>query len=187
MVHFRGTLDRESLLQALRLQGRGLIGMAVMFIVFGGIALLSANFSNPASWGGPLFLVVLGVLWLAMPRLSARRQLKTNALFGAPLVGSADEERFIIETEFGHSTIPWAKFHRAVVGPKIALLFTSAAQFYAIADRFFEEPAQWDEFKRLVTQQVPRQARPKGAFRALLLWVAIIVGVFLIWSLFQTR
>ena len=187
MVHFRGTLDRHSVLEALRLQNRGLAGLGMLFVVCGGIVLLRADISNPATWGGPLFIFLLGAFWLAMPWISARKQLQTNAMLAAPTVGSADDEHFVVETEFGRSTIPWAKFHRVLVGSKVALLFISASQFHLIAERYFEEPAQWDEFKRLVTQKIPRHARPKGAIFTLLLWVGIIVAVFLIWSLFRVN
>lgn len=150
MITFRGTIDRKLFARALRRQQRVLRSIAVLWVVVSLIGFGSAKMGDPATWGWPLFLLLFGVLILASPWLTARRALASGKMIGAPLSGSADESRIVIESEYGRSELPWSAFHRVKVMPDMVLLFASAQQFYVIARTFFASEDEWQRFRELV-------------------------------------
>lgn len=96
--------------------------------------------------------------------------------------GSADESHFVIKSAYGTSDIPWEKFHRAFIAPDMVLLYVSSQQFFSIPRGFFATDAAWNELSALVGRRVPLRRRGPMVLRTVLLWLAIIVCVFLLWS-----
>jgi hypothetical protein len=150
MITFRGRIDRKLYAQALRRQQRGLQSIAVLWIFASLFGLASASLDDAPMWGLPLFLLLCGVLILAAPWLAARKALASGKILGAPLSGSADESRIVLESEYGRSELPWSAFHRAKVMPDLVLLFTSAQQFHIVARTFFASDEEWQRFRELV-------------------------------------
>jgi hypothetical protein len=159
MVSFSGKIDRPALQRALRIHSKRLITIGVLIGIAGALGLLFANMQEPASWGAPLFLCLFGVFVVLSPWLGARQQMKNASMLTAPITGTADEERVTLESEFGHSAIPWDKLHRAVVRPDMVLLYPSANQFFVVPERYFASRAEWEQFTQLVSKRVGKLTR----------------------------
>jgi YcxB-like protein len=159
MVTFSGKIDRPALQRALRIQSKGLIRIGVIIGIAGALGLFFTNMHEPESWGAPLFLLLFGVFMLFSPWLGARQQMKTSSMLTAPITGTADEERVTFESEFGHSAMPWARLHRAVVRPDMVLLYAAANQFFIVAESYFVSRAEWEEFTQLVSKHVAKLTR----------------------------
>lgn len=183
MITFGGTIDRKMFARALRRQMRGLQFIAVIWVLVGSWGLTSAVVDRPVTWGWPLFLLLLGALFLFLPSWSARTSLKTGQLISAPFTGSADESRFALESPYGRSEVTWPAFNRSAVYDDSVLLFTSAQQFFLVSREFFETEEQWNAFRALVARSVPVRSRRTSPMKAALIWIAIIVLVFLLRAL----
>ena len=183
MIEFSGTISRDLLVKAQRLQMARLVPIAVMIALAATYGLLSAKLSDPGSWGIPLFFLLLALFVIVSPYLSARTQQKTDAALRSPISGSADENHFVFISEIARVDMPWEKMHRATVRNDFALLYPSAGAAFIIAREFFDSDDSWAAFRTLVAAKVhqPRAGRP--VLRTFVLWLAIIIAIFLLWSL----
>lgn len=185
MVEFTGVIDRRMLVRANRLQMAKVTPFAIMIMFAALYALLtSANVADTTSWSVPLFFLLFASFLLASPYLSARKALKTNKAFDSLISGTADENQFVFNSALGHADIPWEKMYRAVVQRELVLLYPSAQQSFVVARRFFPSDQAWETFCQLVRDHVRQQPQSRPV-RTFLVWIAIIVMVFIVWSVLR--
>jgi hypothetical protein len=156
MIPFEGRITRAMYARALRRQMRKLHVIAVLWIAVAAMSLMTAPPSDsPARWGIPLLFALAGIFLLLSPELTARRAFRTGKLLAAPFRGFADEERIVIETQFGRNEIPWSVYFRATSTPDMIFLFTSAQQSQLLHRAFFASGAEWEQFADIVRRHVP--------------------------------
>jgi hypothetical protein len=185
VIAFQGTIDRQLLIKAQRVQIARFVPIAVIIAGSALYALASAKFEDPATWGVPLFLLLFAIVTLLSPNLSARAALKTNAALQSPISGWADEQHFVLHSAFAQVDIPWDKMHRVTIRPDMVLLYPSAGQSFILASQFFTTDASWEEFRQLVAAKCKRTHQDRPILKIIMLWVGIIVAVFIIWWLIQ--
>ena len=185
MIEFNGQLDEKLYRRVLYRQMRGLITFACVWL----LAFASAFATMPARSliGWPLLFPAFAIYVLFLPYLTARRGMKTGAMLAAPFHGSADETHFVSQSEFGRSDIPWSKFFRVQTGPDYVMLYSSAQQFYIIAQRFFSSETDWEAFRNLATANVKAIKRGSSFLKTAILWFVITLVVFLIWTFVNQR
>ncbi|MGH9420212.1 MAG: YcxB family protein [Thermoanaerobaculia bacterium] len=185
MIEFNGRIDPKLLVKAHRLQMARFVPFVIIWILCALYFLVSARLSDPATWGVPLFFLLIAVFLLITPNLAAWKERKTNASLQSPISGHADEERFVYDSEFAHVDIPWTKMHRASIRPELILLYPSAGQAFILGRQFFASDESWEAFRRIVAAQVRPVPQGRRPIRVVLIWLAIIVVVFVIWKLTQ--
>src|SRR5437879_3137501 len=100
-----------------------MVALAALYVLF-----TSARLNDPATWGIPLFFLLLAVSLFVSPYFAARTARRTNVALQSPVSGTADNLHFVFNSEFAHVDIPWSKMHRAHVRPDLVLLYPSAGQ-----------------------------------------------------------
>jgi hypothetical protein len=186
MLEFSGQIDRKLYIRALRQQGKGLIAIAVMLIAAGVWGLRSARMEEPASWGGALFVTLLGAFLIAAPYLTAQKALSTSAILRSPFKGTVDETHIVFESSYGRSDLPGPALHRAAIGPNLALLYSSAHQFHILSREFFADDSAWKAFCELASKYAPKFSEHRTVFKTTIVWLAIVVTVFIVWWLLES-
>jgi hypothetical protein len=183
VVEFQGTIDQQLLVRAQRVQIARFVPFAIMIALSAVYVLTSAKASEPATWGVPVFFLLLAIFLLVSPNLSARTARRTNAALREPVSGFADEQHFVFHSVLAQVDIPWEKMYRVTVRPDIVLLYPSAGQAFVVGRQFFATDASWAEFGQLVAAKVRHTPKGQPILRTAILWLAIIVGIFVLWSL----
>src|SRR3954454_24279886 len=184
MIEFKGQIDEKLYRRVLYRQMRGLIVIACIWLFSFLCVLATAPVRSLIGW--PLLFPLLAIYMLLLPYLTARRGMKTGAMLSAPAHGSADEKHFVWGGEFGRSDVPWSKFFRVQTGPDYLLLFSSAQQFFIIARRYFANDTDWEAFRNLAMANV-KVVRNRSILKTAILWFAVIIVVFVIWTLMRSR
>ena len=187
-MKFRGTITPEIYRRAFSAQGSGLRFVAIVLIVAGVLNVFSAirREEDPARAAIlPAALITAGIMFLLLPRITARKLLSTNKMLQDEIQGEATAEHLLIQTAHGTSDLPWNMLHQSLVKPDIVLVYLSAYQYYVFPRSFFASDEEFREFQELVRRNVaPRKSK---LLRVIILWVVIIILVFLLWSLFRTN
>jgi hypothetical protein len=185
MIRFEGTLTPEIYRRALAVSGRSIQIVAWVLILAGVINLCFANLALPVSWGMPFFLVLFGVMLLFSPRMSVKRAFATDRLLSEPITGEADEQGIRMEQAHGRVDLPWTLMHKIVVTPTLVMIYQSAQLLRILPREFFADEESWQAFRRLAAAS-PSNAKPSPRpIWRLVVWIAIIIAVFLLWSLYQ--
>jgi|GEM_PF-3815791 len=182
-VEFKGQLDEKLYRRVLRYLLRGLTSWAIVMLA----AFVWILFTVPAAQllDVRMLIVLLPIYVLFVPFITARRAMKTSKLIAEPFHGSADETHFVYETQFGRTDVPWEKLYRTRVTRDFILIYPSAQMFFLLTPRFFASGNDWAEFGRLVTANVKQMKKSSPFIKTVMLWLAIIVVVFVVWSFVQ--
>src|SRR5260221_2911744 len=119
MIRFEGTLTPDLYRRALGGSGRAIRAVAGLWVIIGIYGLSQARFVDPATWGMPLFLGLLGVLILAAPTMTVKRAFATDRFLAESVAGEADEQGIRIKSANGRADLPWALMHRAALRPNM--------------------------------------------------------------------
>lgn len=185
MIRFEGTLTPDLYRRALAVSGRSMQVVAWMLILASVVNFRFADLAKPVSWAMPLFIGTFGVMLLLAPRFTVRRTFATDRLLSEPVTGEADEQGVRLETAHGRSDLPWALMYKVVVTPNLVTIYQSASSIRILPREFFADEESWEAFRRLAAA-VPSAAAPSPhPIRVFLLWIAIIVVVFIVWTLFK--
>ena len=185
MIRFEGTITPDLYRRALAVSGRSMQLVAWVLIVAAVIALSSAKLAQPVAWAMPLFMGTFGVMLLLAPRFTVRRAFATDRLLAEPVTGEADEQGVRMETAHGRSDLPWTLMHKVVVTPNLVTIYQSAGTIRILPREFFADEESWQGFSRLAAA-APSNAKPSPRpMRVVLVWIAIIVVVFILWTLFK--
>jgi len=185
MIRFEGTLTPKIYRRALAVGGRRMQFFAALWIGVGIIGLSSAQLERPASWGLPLFFLLFGVFALLLPGITVKRAFATDRFLSEPITGEADEQSVRMEQPHGRTDLPWAMMHKVMMTPKLVTVYQSAHIMRIFPREFFADEESWEGFRRL-TSAAPTAAKVSPRLlRTFLLWIAIIIAVFLLWSLYQ--
>lgn len=187
MIRFQGALTPDVYRRALDVAAyRRLRFFAWMFIVLAVIGLSTAHLGQPVTWGVPLFLGLLGAVFLISPRMTVKRAFATDRLLAEPVSGEADEQGVRMESTHGHVDLPWTLMHKVVVTPNLVTVYQSASLIRILPREFFADDESWQGFLRLAAASAPLAAdRSPRMLRVFLLWFAIVGVVFLLWILFN--
>ncbi len=182
-IQFSGSLDEKQLRRAIGKQLNALIILGILFVT---IALLTfvisiSSAKNPTEiFNQPTFFILgfLGILFMVLPWISARRQFRTSKILGSPTTGSASEQALSISSKLGSAEIPWDSFYRSIVSKDIVMLYQSAYVFQVIPKEFFQAETDWTEFQNCVRSKVkPRKNR---LMFALVIWIILVAIVLII-------
>ncbi len=185
MIRFEGTLTPDLYRRALGVTGRSTQTVAWTFILVSAIALSSAHLAQTVSWGAPLCLGLFGVMLLIMPRMTVKRTFATDRFLSEPITGDADEQGVRMETAHGRADLPWTLMHKVVVTPNLATIYQSASGIRILPREFFADEESWQGFRRLAAA-APSFAKPSPRpIKWFLLWIAILILVFILWTLFN--
>jgi hypothetical protein len=132
-----------------------------------------------------MLIVLLPIYLLFVPFITARRAMKSSQLLSEPFHGSADETHFVHESQFGRTDVPWEKLYRTRVTRDFILLYPTSQMFFVLTPRFFASGSDWLEFGKLVTANVRQMKKSSPLIKTVILWLAIIVVVFMVWSFVQ--
>jgi hypothetical protein len=183
VVEFQGTIDEQLLIKAQRVQIARLVPFLIMIALSAVYSLASAKMSEPATWGIPVFFLLLAVFLLVSPNVSARRARKTSAALQAPISGLADEQHFVFHSVLAQVDIPWEKMYRVTIRPDVVLLYPSAGHAFVVGRQFFTTDASWAEFCHLAAANVRHTPTGQPILRTVMVWAAVIVGIFVLWSI----
>jgi hypothetical protein len=185
MIRFEGTLTPAVYRRALDVSGRSMSKVAWVMIVVAVIGFLSADLSRPVSWGGLIFVGLVGVMLLIGPRRAVERAFATDRTLADPVTGDADEKGVRMKSTHGAVDLPWTLMHKVVVTPTLVTIYQSASSSRILPRELFADDESWEGFRRLAAAApscAQPSPRPIGMF---LLWIAIMVVVFLLWTLFN--
>jgi hypothetical protein len=183
MIEFEGAIDRDLYIKALRRQGASPLWLGVMLFAVGICGVIST--AGTLRWTVPLLLLGLGLFLLVLPYWYTRQAFRTSSILGQAFTGHVDASEFVAESPHGRSNIQWAAFHRAMLTPDLVLLYVSSQQFYILSRRFFKSDADWSELQAIVAGHVRLKKPAQSALQAGLLWFAIVVSAFIVWTLLQ--
>jgi hypothetical protein len=184
MIHFEGTLTPDLYRRALAVTGRPIQKVAWILILAAVVNLFFAHLARPVTWGMPLFLGLFGVMLLIMPRNAVKKAFATDRLLSEPMTGDADEQGVRLESPHGRADLPWSLMHKVVVTPNLVTIYQSASIIRILPREFFADEQSWQGFRRLASMARPA-ARPSRPFLMPLLWLAIVIVVAVLWTLFN--
>jgi len=185
MIRFEGTLTQELYRRAIGVTGRSIRTVAWLLILASVVNLFFAHIARPVSWVAPLFLGLFGVMLLIMPRITVSRAFATDRLLADPVSGEADEQGVRMESAHGRADLPWALMHKVVMTPNLVTIYQSASSIRILPREFFADEESWEGFRRLAAA-APSSAKPSPRpIRVFLLWIAIVIVIFILWTLFN--
>jgi hypothetical protein len=104
----------------------------------------------------PLVLMI-PVLFIGQ-RYFVRRHWKSNKVMQRPIKGTASDEGINWEVEgLSSSHVPWDLFLRYRESSNMLLVYQGINQVFYFFPRYFEDDTQWQEFRELVAQKLPRK------------------------------
>jgi hypothetical protein len=108
-------------------------------------------------------LLMVGYIWFLLRSRSeaARRVWDNEPSLQLRRTLDADRSRVIIDNGQTRIERKWNSFRRFIESPNLFLLYTSDYAFDIVPKRAFASPAQVDEFRRLLEQQIQP---PTGGF-----------------------
>ncbi len=181
MVEFGGQYAREQFedalgsLTGLRRVRWVLLGLAALLLV---LSVLLDLFRPEPGWRLSLWVPALAGLvavYLLLLRKVQQQTFDTSLFLRSPLRGSADEQGITLEAEHWSLRAPWSMFHRAVVQPRMVLLYQSTRVANFLPRDFFSSDADWAEFIRLVRTHAPRPQGHRWPFLLLIVVLALLL------------
>ena len=179
MIRYEGVIDRPLYRQFLAVHTRPMRAFALLWLLAVLYALVTGNQDNV----GVIVILIFAIVILALPWWGTWRAFKTNKFLGQRYFGDADGEALTLNSPTGTNRIPWTLFYRRRVTNNIALVYPVGQMAYVFAPSFFGSAEEWDAFTRLVRENVP--AKRGAALRPAII-IAVVVAVFLVWSLIQS-
>jgi hypothetical protein len=183
MIRFEGRLTPKIYRRALDASGRSMPVVGWIMILVAVIGFAMADPSRPDFLGILAFLGLLGVMLLMGPRITVKRAFDTAPTLADPVTGDADEQGVRMKSTHGADDLPWTLMHKVVVTPKVVVLYQSESLFRILPREFFADDESWQGFRQLAAA-MPSAAKPSPRpTRMLLVWIAVILVVFVIWTL----
>jgi hypothetical protein len=112
------------------------------------------------SFGMGFDLLFLLYFWLFIPRLQksqVKKAWQSNRLLREEVYGTIDRDEIIWQHAYGELRLPWEFILQYREISDIILLYTAINQALLLPRDFFHSEADWQQFKQLVIEHLPKK------------------------------